>query len=272
MAESSLSIVWSEYEARIGSYLGWGRGVLVYGDTAWTNRQQFEIDGIMASQLRRFYFLSLPSGRDAPYEWSFLKPTATLAFAVNTSTVPLPDDFNGFEGPITVLTTNSTAQPWQIEWRSEASIRQLYAVTPAMTGPPMFAAEVPLKGTTATAGQRWQLLLFPLADQSYSLQAQYAINPDYLSAPFPYAYGGVQHTETILEGCLAIAEERLDDSSGVHADRYQTLLRASIAADMRHKPQKLGYNRDRSDECGSWNRGDVHYWAPAATYNGGAFQ
>ena len=53
--------------------------------------------------------------------------------------------------------------------------------------------------------------------------------PDYLSTPFPYAYGGAEHAETILESCLAVAELRLDDMAGPHNQQFMARLAASIS-------------------------------------------
>ncbi len=76
--------------------------------------------------------------------------------------------------------------------------------------------------------------------------------PDYLSNTIqPYPYGGGEHSETILEACLSVAEERRDDipmGTGAHGMAFVTRLAASIAMDSRKKPTKLGYNRDLSDE------------------------
>lgn len=270
MAESTLAIPWTELQARVGAFLGWGRGLLVYGDEAWTPFKQFEIDGAVGSGLRQFYYPPPMDGRDSSYDWSFLKPVATIGFQAATSAVPLPDDFGGFEGPITILVTKQTSQPWRIELRNEGMIREMYSRTPQMSGPPLYAAQQALKGTTATQGQRFQLFVFPLADQYYTLQFQYYINPDFLNGAFPYAYGGPVHAETILESCLAIAEARQDDASSVHAARFAERLAASISMDRRNKPHGLGYNRDCSDQRG-FDRRDMHWFAPSATYNGSSF-
>ncbi len=269
MAEPTLAIQFQELQARVGSFMGWGRG-LNYGDPDWTNDQQFQIQGIVASGLRNFYYPSSVDGQPSSYDWSFLHPTTTADLPTNAQTVNLPDDFGGFEGQLTMLTNTSTAQPWYIQWKNEGSIRELYAVTPQMSGPPMFACQSPMKGTTGTAGQRWFLLIFPTADQDYTLQFQYWINPDYLTGALPFAYGGAQHSETILESCLAVAEVRLDDAMSVHTQKFRERLQASVSVDRRNKPQKIGYNRDRSD-VPALTRQDVHWWAPAATYNGGGF-
>lgn len=270
MAEPTLAIPWTELQARVGTFLGWGRGSLVYNDLAWSSYQQFEIDGVIASGLRQFYYPPPMEGMTGSYDWSFLKPVWTADFPKSVSVVPMPDDFGGFEGPITILTTSQTSQPWRIEWRNEGMIREMYSRTPQMSGPPLYAAEQVIKGTTATQGQRFQLFLFPLADQDYQLQFQYYINPDFLNGAFPFAYGGPSHAETILESCYAVAEVRQDDSSSVHAAKFQERLAASISMDRRNKPQSLGYNADRSD-CRRSGRTNLHWFAPAATYNGNSF-
>lgn len=268
--ESSLSLQYVQLKGEVGEFLGYGRGPDNGSDSVWTDAQKSDIDFCVASGLRQFYFPPPVEGERGSFDWSFLKPTASVQFGVGLQTVPLPDDFGGFEGPLTLLTSSTTSMPWRIEWRNEGAIREMYSVSPTQTGPPMFAALMPLKGTTGTAGQRFQLLLFPAADQTYTLQAQYYLNPDYLSGAFPFAYGGAPHAETILESCLAIAEQRRDDAMSVHTAKFKERLLASISMDRRNKPQKLGPNRDRSDDLG-WNRANAHWWAPAATYNGGSF-
>lgn len=253
--------------ARVGSYQGWGRGAS-YGDLAWTNSQQFEIDGIVAEGLRNFYYPSAAAGENQCYDWSFLKPTSLLTLASAASTVDLPDDFGGFEGQITLSTT--TGQTWKIDWRNEGSIREMFSATPNITGPPMFVCQTPLKGTKANQGQRFQLLVFPTADAAYTLQVRYYLNPDYLTVNSPYAYGGPQHASTIMESCLAIAEQRLNDTFGPHSVKFKERLLASIAMDRKNKPIKLGTNLDHSDDL-VWDRRNVHWGAPAATYNGNSF-
>ena len=266
--ESSLSLQYQQLKAEVAETLGYGRGP-DFNDSVWNAAQIVDIDFCVASGLRCFYF---PPGidQDGSYDWSFLTPTVTLDLPAGTDIIPMPDDFGGFDGDVTLLTTGSNAMPWKIQWRNEAALRQMYAVTPTETGPPMFCAELPLKGTTGTQGQRWDMMLFPLADQDYTIQFAYYINPDYLSGAFPYAYGGAPHAETILESCLAIAEQRRDDAMSVHTAKFKERLQASISMDRRNKPQKLGRNRDRSDDIG-WNREDIHYAAGAATYNGNSF-
>src|SRR5207248_9395430 len=141
-------------------FLGFGRGA-DFGDPAYTTQQSQDIDFCVASGLRQFYFPSSVDGTPSSYDWSFLRPTFTIPFASGASTVALPDDFGGMEGQLSLVTTTTTAAPWNIQWQNEGRIQQMYQQTPTMTGPPMFAVVQPLKGTAGDRGQRFQLFLFP---------------------------------------------------------------------------------------------------------------
>lgn len=254
--ESTLSLKKEELTSQVGFHLGFGRGA-VHGDPAYTDQQDADITAVINSGVRQFLFPPPIEGEEGAYDWSFLKPITTLVFPQGESVVPLPDDFGGPEGEITVLSTNSSVT-WPIAFTSEGQIRLRYSQVPNSSGRPIMAALQPIKGTSALAGQRFQLYLFPLADQDYNLQFQYYVLPDALTNAFPYTYGGAAHAETILESCLSIAEQRLDDGMTVHTQKFKERLMASISLDRRNKPQNLGYNRDLSDRPG-FNRRDMHY-------------
>ncbi len=243
--ESTLSLSKSQLEAKVGTFLGAGRGS-EYGDSAWTSRQSAEITDCVESGIRQFYFPPPIEGASSSYEWSFLKPTSTLSLASGASTINLPDDFGGLDGEVT-LTSPSSSYLCPIPHVGEGVVRQKFAELPDATGSPQVVAIVPIKGTSKGEGQRWQLYFWPAADQAYTLKMTYFILPDALSGQRPYCYGGMQHAETILESCLAIAEQRRDDAVSVHSAKFKERLAASISMDRRMKPQKLGYNADRSD-------------------------
>lgn len=269
MAESTLALKVQDIQAKLGTFAGWGRGA-IFGDPAWSDSQQAILDDATASGLRRFYFPEPLEGEATSHDWSFLVPTSSVVLAEGQGAVQLPDNYGGFDGMLTLLTTSQTTQRWRIEWRNEGFIRERYSVLPQQTGPPMFACPRPVKAPDLASGQRFELFVFPLADQDYTIQFQYFINPDCLNGSYPYAFGGAQHTETILESCLAIMEERLDDASAVHRMAFLTRLAASVAIDRRNKPQKIGKDRDRSDDWGSLRQ--ENHWNPSvASYNGQSF-
>jgi len=260
MAESTLSLSFNDLSGETGLFLGYGRGA-ANNDPPWSSQQQAVIDSCVKSGLRQFYFPPPLQGERTSYDWSFLRPTASLALPNATQVVPLPDDFGGFEGEATLLSSQSQMW-WPIKLTSEQRIRAEYSAVPSATGRPLIIALQPIKGTTGTQGQRWQLTVFPQSDAAYTLQFQYYILPDYLTGAFPYALGGAEHVETILESCLAIAEQRLDDSMGVHTQLFQQRLAASVAKDRQSKPQTMGYMRDLSDMRRGYPwRPDLHGYA-----------
>ncbi len=243
MAESTLSLKKSDFESKVGFDFGWG-----FGDTSlgvYTDSQkQAVITDCVESGLRQFY--TPPPIGGVPYDWSFLKPTATLYLASGASTIQLPDDFGGFEGRITITTTSSTFW-FPVTIVNEGIVREQFAVNPDAVGSPKWASERWLKGTSTTGSQRAELYIFPVADQAYTLQVPYYILGDYLTGTRPYALGGAAHAETILESCLAIAEQRYRNGAGIHSAKFMERLAASIAQDRRLKPQSGGRNTDTSD-------------------------
>jgi hypothetical protein len=272
MAESTLTAAFQELQAETALFLGFGRGPN-YGEPAWSVQQMNDLNSCIKSGLRNFYYPAAAEGEAVPHDWSFLRPVKDLDLPANATGLPsiinLPDDYGGFEGPVTVSSTTVITQPYRIESRNEAQIRQMYSQMPTRTGPPLYVGEQPIKGVQATQGQRFNLIVFPAADQDYTLQMSYYVLPDYLSGAFPVAYGGSAHTETILESCKAMAEQLLDDAMSVHTAKFKERMQASIGIDRKHKAAHLGYVGDKSDLR---NRGfNPHLYGQPATYNGQGF-
>jgi hypothetical protein len=257
MAESTLSVALTDLQQEVGFFLGYGRGT-GGGGTAWDTPQTNAIASCVKSGLRQFYFPGpVPGVAEAGYEWSFLRPTATLALASGDSTVTLPDDFGGLEGEVYLVSTGSAAA-WPVKQVNDGMLLNRYNLLPTTTGKPQMLAVRWTKGTGSTAGQRAEFYIWPKADADYTLTFDYYILPDALTTGAPYAYGSAVHAETILESCLAVAEARLDDAQTNHAERFRERLAASIVHDRRSKPQSLGYNRDLSDGRNGLSRRWLH--------------
>lgn len=261
--ESSLALKLSDLESEVGFFLGYGRGTNA-SESAWTTEQQNQITAVVKKGLRRFYYPTPING--LMYDWSFLRPVATLTLHSGATTVALPDDFGSPEDVITVSNSSQDILG-PLRLTNEARIRQQYVEWPGATGRPQLAAQQPLKNTSST-GQRFQLAIWPAADQDYTLQLSYYILPDYPVELRPYPYGGAAHAETILESCLAAAEETIDDSPGTHAGAFMARLMASINFDRKNKPQNLGYNGDRSDARDWYPKENENYWNSTITVNG----
>ena len=243
---STLALTMDQIKAQVAFHQGWSRGT-AYDETEWTDREQFAIDGIVNAGLDRFYRPHVPGVLDAGYSWSFMRPTVSLTLASGTRYVVLPDDFGGLEGEIAVSSSSSTGHaPLPVTadaWRH-------YAFNDNVTGPPRWASlqcQAP-----NSKGQKFHLQVFPEADAAYTLEFQYYLHGQALTASFPYPLGGAEHAQTVLEACLSVSEERLDDMpamSGPHGQAFLNRLMASVAVDRKKKPQLVGAMRDDSDEC-----------------------
>lgn len=240
--ESSLSVDGDYLKSEVGSYLGFGRGT-VYGDVAWSTTQEQEIDFIVKEGIRQVNNPPLVQGEVNTYDWSFLKAVHTIKLESGRRSAPLPDDFGGIEGSVYVSDSSETYyEPIQV-----GGVQGKFLQSSDATGKPQNAAVNWRKGT-GHVGQRAELLIFPEADQEYTLTLQYYFLTDYISGASPYPYGGQLHASLYIASCLAVAEQRMNDRRGAQYIVFMERLVASISADRRSKPQVGGYNGDRSDE------------------------
>jgi hypothetical protein len=157
----------------------------------------------------------------------------------------LPSDFAGFDGEITFPQSQSTLGQ-SIPLVSDAMVRR-ERMRCWGTGTPRLAAMRP-KALDASAGQVWQLVLFPTPDQAYDLLFRSKVVPSMLTDEDPYPYGGPDVGELIVESCLSVAEQRYRDAADIHTQLFTAKLAAAIEQDARSfSPDTLGYNSDSSD-------------------------
>jgi hypothetical protein len=243
----SLDLSYNQLQKAIGRYLGYGRGV--YGSDNGSD-QWADIQDCIDSGLRQFYNPPRLPGQDFIYHWHFLTPTGSVITVSGTGDYDLPSDLGGIQGDLT-YPAGSMQRPVVIV--SESAIRTLRQKD--TTSNPTHAAIIP-KATDGTSSQVNELLLFPTPDSQVELKFKYFVKPSALTQSNPYPYGGSQHGETILESCLSIAEQRLNDDKGLHWEKFLERLSASIQYDMKTSGADfLGYNSDNSDvNTSSYNR------------------
>lgn len=234
MSLETLNAAFKDLRGGVGHFLGYGRGV-DFGDAVWQSRQQTNIDQCIKGGMRKLYYCG--------YDWSFLKPWTSVTLASGAQTVSLPNDFGGLEGPTVVVSASGESGHCPVPVTGD--VRHLYAKDPSATGRPQCVAQDPLKGSSQEHGPKVQLMVFPEADQAYTLQFAYYLNPVFLSGSQPYAYGGPMHAETLLQACKATAEIDIDGlHQGPQFNEFMRLLEVSKRVDARLKPSLLGYNGD----------------------------
>lgn len=237
MAISTLAVAFDGLQADVGFFLGYGRGAK-YKQRAWTQKQLDNIERSIKGGMRKFYY----SG----HRWSFMSPVADLTLASGANTVVLPEDFGGMDPQIVIATPQGTAYTC-LNIGPVTTILEQEARWPNTTGRPKAVALETLKGTAQSRAEQSQLHFWPTADSDYGLKVQYYLLADYLTGTKPYAYGGPEHAETLLEACLSVAEKVIDNTAEVHAAEFAVQLKTSIDLDANRKPKNLGYNLDRSD-------------------------
>jgi hypothetical protein len=271
MPESDLSLSVDDLRAEIGHFLGYGRGP-TFDEPEWTTLQANNIRAILKSGLSQVFTPPPLSEGQAAHNWSFLRPFATLTLESGKSTCDLPATFGGFEGPIIVTNPQSARKNFLLRLTHEGMVQQMHAQQPDTVGAPRVACEKVLAGTSRNSSSRYQLYVWPVSDQAYTLRAEYKHLQSSLSGDHPYPPGGAEHAELFKASCLAAAELQLDDQPGPRWQFFMQRLAASVAADRKRKASDLiGYNGDRSDSSGTPRTpGYVNRYFdnPAVTYNG----
>lgn len=238
MAESTLTDVFSDYKIAIGAYLGVSRTV-----ADWTAENTADIARILKVGQRQFYepyYRPVPQAPLRVHVWSFLRARAAITLGSGTATYTLPDDFAGFLDERLSFTSTKT---WSLKLTSMDDVQehiQDYGTSmPTGITQPLLAAVESVSSTLGTTGQRWQIVMWPTPASTLTITGQYRLNPAALATDTHYPLGGEAHSQTLLESCLAAAEEFQNDQvSTVHRERFAELLAASIALDTRLHTQE----------------------------------
>lgn len=236
MDTATFTITFDELAGEVGAFLGYGRGVK-YQQPEWDSEQEFAIRSCVKAGLHNFYYPAPQPGESA-HSWSFLSPTKEFTLASGARTVLLPEDFGGVLGGVFNATTSVC--PYQLQPRDKSWIDLEFVRSSSQTGAPRYFAVRAQAAVRDTAEQREELYVFPEADAAYTLRVSYYLVPAATDGTHQHCYGGRAHAQTILESCLAVAEQRLNAKVREHTAAFAQRLAASIGLDRRHQPQQLG--------------------------------
>ena len=235
MPESTLLKSMTDIKTEVADYCRFGRS-----SSVWSTDQAARLTSYLTSGLHQFYFPPILPGESVSHPWSFLKPYTTLTTVADTYLYDMPDNFAFIEG----LMVHDAAMLYrELKQVSPEKLLAMRAMADISQVPQLFAIRP--KSAGGVVSTKYEMLMYPTPDAAYLLNYQYALIPDALSAEAPYPLGGPQHAETILESCLAIAEQRIDDKIDIHQSLFMQKLQASVAIDRRvGASQWLGRNRN----------------------------
>jgi len=200
MAESTLSLTRDDLRSEVGLKLGYGLDV-----SGWTPEQIARIDLAVRDGLAQFYF-PVTQDQKTVYEWSFLTPTDTLSLTSGDQDYDLPDDCDGIIERFIITAGSSDATVIPVVEMDE--LLQLSTSEAASNALPRIAAVRP-KSTdpTTSQSQRYEALFYPTPDGSYTASYDYPVQVDSIGTTNTYLPGGASHSQTIVQSCLAVAEQ-----------------------------------------------------------------
>lgn len=239
MAQPDFALSFTDLQTEVGFFLGYGRTA-----ANWSTDQTDVVAMCIKGGLNRFYAPPALPGEPVAHRWSFLRPKYSFDTTASDFDYDLPDDFGQVVGPIHF--DNSEKQFHRIRIVPESVIMAKRQIS-TQASSPQYAA-IRSKSVSAGSYQVYELLLYPTPDAVYTLHFRYALLPNKLSSTNTYPYGGAVHSETLLESCLSVAEERVNDERGMHYVAFMERLKASVDYDRRvFGSQLVGYNGDASD-------------------------
>jgi len=154
---------------------------------------------------------------------------ATKAVSVeSTGIVALPSDFGGILRPPVLQFASAKTSPELVEVSPE-SVQRDWRDSNSLA-PPEKYAQVSLTFTAAT-GQRHQLWVSPIPDESRVLRYRYRVHEEPLTDATTYPVGGPDFTDVVLEAGMAACESSRNILNGPHEVKYQQMVQAAIEMD-----------------------------------------
>ncbi len=224
---------------------------------AWAADGELVVDG------ERYSVASRTSNSVIVLDDTTVTISAGTEYSLERWQYTMPDDFGGFIDPFLTFKIGSNKY-WEVPHVSVSELMKNRSRN-ILTDVPVVAV-VFVNSTTASAGQRQEMLIHPIPTAAGVLEGQYWAIQNSTTDSLPYAVGTL-FGNCLLASCLAAAEIERDKKPGPMKMLFMERLAAAIAHDKRTGPRYLGYNGDRSvddDDPNSWRGG-------TATYNGVSF-
>lgn len=214
----------------VGHYLGYNVETDPLGTLAfWDADQLADIIRSVNGGYRQFLYPPALDEDKKPNEWTFLTPSAALAFLVGIQKVDLPLDFGGVLFGATLDLENR-----RLEVISEDRFNALTGGVSSTTGEIQYVSALrPVQSGSSEVA--WELGVYPTPTVDRIVRFRYMREPPMLDATNTLPWGGDRHSETIMQSCLAVAELFQDDEHGVHWERFLHRLRFSISMDQRER-------------------------------------
>ena len=215
---------------------------LGYDPDNLSEREKSEVDAHIQSGVRNFYHPPKMEGVDENFEWSFLRMECSIETTPGVAVYRMPDGFGRVAGTIGFGGEDMHIPPVGIVPLStvEGLLRS------GKAGAPRVAAFVP-RQSFGEHGQYVEMRVFPVPDRVYVLRFRGDSDTGRISEERPFPLGGHMFSELVIESCLAVAEQRSNDESGLHTQLFNELLVSMIAKDRKSSAAVFGQMGDMPD-------------------------
>ncbi len=214
----------------VGHYLGYNEETDPLGTLSfWDADQLADVKRAVNSGYSQFLYPPAIDEEKKPYEWSFMSPSAALAFVSGVQKVDLALDFGGV-----LFGATLDFEKRRLQVISEDHFNSLTGGNSSTTGEIQYVAALrPVQfGALEVA---WELGVYPTPTVDRIVRFRYMREPLMLDDTEEIPWGGDKHSETIMQSCLAAAELAQDDEHGVHWARFLQRLSFSVAIDRRER-------------------------------------
>lgn len=232
VSATSLALGYEDLAGIVAKYLGYDAADL-------TDAQSAEVDSCIQSGVRNFYYPPHMEGVDEFYEWSFLRQSCSVQTAANVADYRMADGFGRVRGGIYFAGGDRERRPLAVIPVGD----MLACRRRAETGAPRLAS-FRFKATYGASGQFMELMLHPTPDRAYTLEFGGEADTGRISASRPFPLGGAPFAELVTESCLAAAEQRANDETGIHTENFRNLLVSMIAKDRSRSGAEYGFMGD----------------------------
>ena len=248
---TGLAVTYPYLVSEIGKVMGYGAE-----PNGFTNAERHVVERTLQSGLRQFYYPPVLPGEEKVHRWSFLTPIGTLATVSATEDYDLPNTLSSIRGSLTFTGDN---RYHNIEIIPESRLRYMRSSNTSTTSFPIYAAVRPKDGgTTGTAEQLQEIMLYPTPNAVYNLEYRYELRPTALTTTNLYSLAGPEHGETILGSCMAVVE---NDVGGVEYAKFMLNLRRSVISDGANEgADSYGYNGNGNGVSGGQYNGGRGQW------------
>ncbi|MBQ2628945.1 MAG: hypothetical protein IJG13_04635 [Kiritimatiellae bacterium] len=263
-APDVLSVGYRQLVKAVADFLGYDTSP--NGNVYLTEAQRLKIDQYINSGIRQFYYPPKMDGVDENFEWSFLRMDCSVTTKEGAGDYALPFGFgrvagniyfDGDDSRLRPLAVVSVADVLNARRRGDTGVPRLAAFKSITPGRPPCGNfsdegaynEGDIEGSEDFAlpsGQRTKIMLAPIPDRAYTLRFSAEADTGPLKEHRPFPLGGAMFSELIIESCLAIAEQRANDESGQHTEKFRQLLISGIARDRKTGATVFGQMGDKT--------------------------